>query len=804
MLPWDSTASAVLGLIGPMVPPFVVIGVVLARRREWAGCEWVYFATVAGGCAVWLVGQAGYAWSIATLGGPHFEWLRLWMMFNLTGLGSILIALLARPHRGQRNAELVFAGIDVLVGGFLIVFLFAYFLLVPTSIPDGSSQAVQGIRNLGLFVRGGILLATGALAWHCRGRSWGRAYLTLFLAFILSSTVRLFIDDPQRRFNDYSATPYDLAWLLPFFALAWMASWVAPERGDSSVDGAGERQPFWPAVLALGVMALVGYAGPVIQPVPAEAGELRSLLTAFSIIVVLLLITARMALQRGDLRRADARIRLLAVAAEHTDSLIVVVAANGLVDYANTAFQEAIGRSMDRAPFEETLTQESLARLPEARAAAVAAGVWRGNYEHVRRDGTTLPVSGTLVPLRSPSGKVTHYVGVARDVTDELKVREQMIHTERLSAVGELVAGVAHELNNPLQSVVGFAELLQHRPIDAEMQRDLSVIVSEASRARDIVLNLLSFSRRSRSARQPLSVNELVRGTLSLRTYFYEGHGIEVDLKLADGLPAALINGAEVRQVVLNLLLNAEHALERQPAGQRRISLSTTLEAGQVVLRVADSGPGVPAELRHRIFEPFFTTRVVGEGTGLGLSISIGIASAQGGSLTLESPASGASFRLALPATDQPAVVPHQGLHDDARREVAALALPPAAAPAQAGAPLAMVVDDEPAVRMLLARLLEKQGYVVRSAENGEEALAWSDEPFEIVFCDVRMPKVGGRELFKQMSERQPRLANRFVFITGDTLSQDIVEFSSRHHIVMLSKPFTTGQFRDVLKQVAQ
>jgi signal transduction histidine kinase len=235
-----------------------------------------------------------------------------------------------------------------------------------------------------------------------------------------------------------------------------------------------------------------------------------------------------------------------------------------------------------------------------------------------------------------------------RDQAEETALREQLVHTERLSAIGALVAGVAHELNNPLQTILGSAEvLLDDQPSG---HRELELIRREAGRAAQIVRNLLAFVRRTTPDRAAADLNALVNRTIELRQYHLERSNIVVQVNLHTGRLPVFVNREEIQQIVLNLVLNAEQALESRHGG--RIEVRTFPRGGSQVVEIADDGPGIDRDLRGRIFEPFFTTKDVGQGTGLGLSISHGIALAHGGSLELCPRQAGACFQLSLPAHD--------------------------------------------------------------------------------------------------------------------------------------------------------
>jgi two-component system NtrC family sensor kinase len=331
---------------------------------------------------------------------------------------------------------------------------------------------------------------------------------------------------------------------------------------------------------------------------------------------------------------------------------------------------------------------------------------------------------------------------------------------------------VAHEINNPLQTIVGAVELMLEEQPTPEMRRDLEMVRREGTRAGQIVRNLLSFVRRSAPDRVAADLNDLVRATAQLREYHLSQHNITLVTELQNGRMPVLVNREEIQQVALNLILNAEQAMLTAGRGSRITIRSHTSGRNQIV-EVEDDGPGVSAELHRRIFEPFFTTKEVGQGTGLGLSISHGIASAHGGSLDLCAGTSGACFRLTLPACAEAG----------AR----------AAAAAVDGEPLrrALVVDDEKSLRQLLARLLKRRGFEVFEAETGSDALLVArGVRLALVLCDVRMPGMSGTDLYRELTSRDPELRRSFIFITGDRSS--VVTEDWLAHVPVLVKPFSS------------
>src|SRR3954465_3784619 len=397
----------------------------------------------------------------------------------------------------------------------------------------------------------------------------------------------------------------------------------------------------------------VGYGALYVQPLGAADDSFRALLTSIMTVAGLGLLTLRLAAQGGELERAGARMRVLPGAPEQTGHLILIARADGRFEHANDAFVRALGYSREqlaRLDYLDLLQRGFDTIGPHIVSGVRERGIWRGAVVRKRRDGTTFPASCTVVGLRDPAGSITHYVDVERDTTDELKLRDQLVHSERLSAIGELVAGVAHEINNPLQTIVGSVELMMEERNSPSVQRDLEVVRREAARAGQIVRNLLSFVRRGAPDRRPMDLNDVVRAVVQLREFHLQQNNLALPVEMQQGPLPVLANREEIQQVVLNLVLNSEQAIEASGKGTR-ISIRSYTDAGRHVIEVSDDGPGVGVEIRGRVFEPFFTTKDVGQGTGLGLSISHGIAAAHGGSLELcQTRARAACFLCPRPA----------------------------------------------------------------------------------------------------------------------------------------------------------
>jgi two-component system NtrC family sensor kinase len=387
-------------------------------------------------------------------------------------------------------------------------------------------------------------------------------------------------------------------------------------------------------------------------------------------------------------------------------------------------------------------------------------------------------------------GAIVGALGIMRDVTDEQRLAGQLLQQEKLAAVGQLVSGVAHELNNPLAGVMAFSELLLSSPAatDDETRRALETIHHEAVRAAKIVSHLLTFARQRPAERMETDLNTIVTDTIALRRYALSTADIELDVVLDPTLPPTWADPFQLQQVVLNLLGNAEQALAEW-RGPRRIVVWTRHDQEWLVLAVSDSGPGIPLEQRDRIFNPFYTTKPVGQGTGLGLSISDGIVREHGGQIRVESHVGdGATFLVQLP------IVTPVGAPASTRRA-------PSSAPAIPRRVL--VVDDEPTMRAAIATFLGTLGHTVTATRDGEEARALlAANEYDVVLLDLRMPGVGGDTLYQELCHRDPRHARRVVFVTGDTQSEQAQQFLAKAGRPSVSKPFQLDDLAAVLAGV--
>ncbi|HYL55681.1 MAG TPA: ATP-binding protein, partial [Gemmatimonadales bacterium] len=380
-------------------------------------------------------------------------------------------------------------------------------------------------------------------------------------------------------------------------------------------------------------------------------------------------------------------------------------------------------------------------------------------------------------------------VVLVEDVTDQHAMEAQLIQSEKLAAVGQLVSGVAHELNNPLTSIAGLSEfLLEQKELGSKDRGHLRVIHEQADRAGRIVRNLLTFARKGTVERVAVDLNDVIERTLLLMSYDFELKAIEVEKELA-ALPAVVGDRHALQQVVINLLTNAAQAVSDNPADRpRRIQLRSWAD-DRVHLRVADSGPGIPDDVVPHLFTPFFTTKEPGQGTGLGLSITYSIVEAHGGRIVVDrAAAGGAAFLVDLPVAPAVAV----------RRDIPEPRVGASPAPAQRSI---LLVDDDPAVRRMVKALFAREGHTVDIARNPRHALDLvRTRSYDLILAD-REARAGARDpsFVEQLLESHPDLRERVLVATGAPERGERGEAGGLRYV---RKPFNLRDLRDEAARV--
>jgi PAS domain S-box-containing protein len=503
------------------------------------------------------------------------------------------------------------------------------------------------------------------------------------------------------------------------------------------------------------------------------------------------------------LRRSEDRYRALFLRAAHgiyratPDGTLIDVnpALVRMLGYDSAA--EILGTNVATTAYRESADRATvLARLADGELRDWAEVRWR------MKDGTPIAVRLAMHAVRNEEGVLEGYEGIAEDVTERQRRDELLRRSERMASLGTTLAGVAHELNNPLAAIGGFAQLLLRESTASEDDRAaLQTIHHESNRAAKIVRDLLTFARREESQqRERIDLNDVIGYLMATQRYAMETRGIEREVKLAPNLPAVFAERTQIEQVALNLLVNARQALEAMidaPAeigsGPRqrtpRIGVRTWTEGRRVMLEISDNGPGIPAELRSRIWDPFFTTKAEGEGTGLGLAMVHGIVTGYDGTIEVDSdPGEGTRFVVSLPADTRQAPSIETEVRGDTSppRELAARPLD------------VLVVDDEPSIRRVLTRYFASRGHAVVSARDGAEAVKLARQStFDVVICDLRLPEMDGYEVIRRIRSLPAGVRTRCIIMsaggpaTAESLRNDTVMVAA-----VIEKPYDIEELR--------
>jgi len=433
--------------------------------------------------------------------------------------------------------------------------------------------------------------------------------------------------------------------------------------------------------------------------------------------------------------------------------------------------------------------EDAMALMQRAATGEEVRVEWHGKS----KDGT-LRWHEVFVRRITIGGK-NRILALARDITEKkrsaeelTRQREALYQREKLAALGSLLAGVAHELNNPLSVVVARAVLLEEQG-DSATQAAAAKIRTAAERCARIVRTFLAMARQQPPERGPVAMNDVVMAALDMTVYAIRTSSIEVELDLAKDIPLVLADADQIHQVLLNLIINAQQSLQDHPA-PRRIRVSSRFDSTAEILRVtvADNGPGIPVHLRARVFEPYFTTKPTGVGTGVGLAVSLGIVEAHGGTLTVDCPREGgAIFTIALPvgAVEAPGADAEPSWTSSASQRTI------------------LIVDDEAEIREALAEILTGAGHRVETATSGREALErMASEHYDVILTDMRMPELDGRALYHEIERRWPGQGEHVIFVTGDTLASSLREFVSDSGRPVIEKPFLPSEVRRVVAEM--
>ncbi len=403
--------------------------------------------------------------------------------------------------------------------------------------------------------------------------------------------------------------------------------------------------------------------------------------------------------------------------------------------------------------------------------------------------------NGTEVPIEITSAYTTYQgeranVVFIRDVTkrkrDEEKgkqLQQELIAASRLASVGEMAAGIAHEINNPLTGVIGFSNLLMKKDIPEDIRKDVNIIYDGAQRIAGITGRMLSYTRQYKPERTSVNVNDIIETTLAIRTYEMESSNIKVETRLDPDLPITTADAGQLQQVFLNIILNAETEMILAHSGGN-LTVRTERIDNTIRASFMDDGPGIAKENLDKIFNPFFTTREVGKGAGLGLSVCHGIITQHGGKIYARSRlGKGATFIVELPVVT--------------KEEQLKMAEPAAEVSKTLSRARILVVDDDTIVQEFLTKVLGEEGHEVESVGNGDDALKrLGSEDYDVILLDIKLPGMSGIEIYKQLQKSSKPLASKVIFITGDVMKKDTMSFLARAKPPYITKPFDAEQIK--------
>ena len=483
---------------------------------------------------------------------------------------------------------------------------------------------------------------------------------------------------------------------------------------------------------------------------------------------------------------------------------ILVLDRTGRIRRSNPRFAELLGlhrRDLDRITSLRELSPLLASRLKNP---AAFSGRWRAFADGHRGPAhDDFEILGPPVRLLerfsrtifNSEGHNLGWVEIYSDVTEHRQNQLKILQTEKMATLGQVIAGIAHELNNPLTAILGNVQLLLGRGLDLSAATEARRVYQEAERARRIVKNLLYFARENKPERSPVDLNEIIQRTVALRSYELKNENIRVETDLSSGLPRTMADPYQLQQVVLNLLINAEQAL-LEARGQDTVKIRTTCfpakGASYIRLEFSDNGPGIPSQIAPRIFDPFFTTKAPGVGTGLGLSIVYGIIQQHEGEVTFENqPNSGAKFIIELPALPPTSTAPGTKVNFEGKAQSKAVKLS-----------RILVVEDEPTVAQLIADVLQEEGHRVNGVLDSRHGLDLiSRRSYDLIICDLRMPRLDGPSFFRALQRARNPMQHRILFITGDTLAPSTLRFLETNHLPYLAKPFLVEELKAAVWQ---
>jgi len=495
-------------------------------------------------------------------------------------------------------------------------------------------------------------------------------------------------------------------------------------------------------------------------------------------------------------------LRKLNNAIEQSAEVVAITDLKGNIEYVNPAFErisgygrhEVIGKNMSilksgkhDAKFYEELWDTIL-----------SGKIWTGEVVNRHKSGKLYYENMTISPVNDDNGNIMNFVATERDISEEKILREQVIQSEKLSAIGTFVTGVAHEINNPLTAIIGYTEMLNgEKELPEHVKKGLEIISVQANRSGVIVKNLLKFSRQEKTSESIVQINETIRSSLELHSARFKMDNIKVNTDFDENLSFIKGDINKLEQVFVNIMNNAHHALSATNIPDGTLSIKTENYQDMVRIIFENNGPQIPTQNINKIFDPFFTSNKINEGIGLGLSISFGIIRDHGGKIWAESiqesadqeRENGVRFIIDLPINRE-TMETKKAVNFSVDKKMV-----------PKGSRI-LVIDDEEAIRMWIKHFFVSQGFEVTIAENGKEAIESIEKnTYDLIFSDLKMKGMSGYDLGLWIQKNYPQMIGRFILITG-MIDQEVDDYCARNKCHSLIKPFQGNDLLDFVNNI--
>lgn len=473
---------------------------------------------------------------------------------------------------------------------------------------------------------------------------------------------------------------------------------------------------------------------------------------------------------------------------EARDGIVLVERETGSIIDCNAEFEYQTGRALKQLQemkiwelIHHKKTQIAKEKFLEIQKAGMGGS---SELEFLKPNGEIVFIDFLAKQINIKGRKLLQ--SISRDITtrkqeeqEKQQLRDKAEMSSRLATVGEMAAGIAHEINNPLTGVIGFSQMLMQEDVSPEIKEQLKIINDGSQRVKEIVRRMLTFARQTKPVKTSINVHELIDNTLEIRGYVLKTANIKVIKDYDPDLPWITADPGQLQQVFLNIIVNAEYAMKKAH-GKGSITITTSKTDDHIRLIFKDDGPGMTEEVKTKLFQPFYTTKDPGEGTGLGLSMSRAIILEHNGTIEVVSkPSIGTTFVIELPFAP---------LSESTEK-------PPVKTPAPKASKRkarVLVVDDEPAIRSLIKTILTRKGHTVEETGKPDEVFIKLEQAsYDIILLDIRMPGMSGIELYKNVIKKYPKLGDRFVFITGDTSDSETMAFLNYQNLSYIAKPFS-------------